>query len=57
VDADPGFQAFWADGDGRRPSASRLYFSDRDGRVHRLPERMEAAEEKPVLVPPPAGGG
>ena len=28
----PDFHAFWADGDAREPSESRLYFCDRDGR-------------------------
>jgi len=31
--ADPGFYAFWADGHGRRPSSSRLYFLDRSSWV------------------------
>ena len=47
VDAHPGFYAFWADGDARRPSDSRLYFCTRDGSVYRLPERMEADFAEP----------
>ena len=33
----PDFYAFWADGNGRRPSVSRLYFCDRDLNVYRMP--------------------
>ena len=51
VDAHPDFYAFWADGHGRRPSESRLYFCNRTGtKVWRLPAEMaaEAAEPEPV---------
>lgn len=41
VDAHPGFYAFWADGNALKPSESRLYFCDRDGRVRVMPSRME----------------
>ena len=41
VNAHPDFYAFWADGHGRRPSESRLYFCNRDGtNVRRLPVDM-----------------
>ncbi|MBN2153163.1 MAG: BNR-4 repeat-containing protein [Candidatus Lokiarchaeota archaeon] len=42
VHADPAFMAFWADGDARKPSPSRLYFYDlsRDA-VRQLPAEME----------------
>jgi hypothetical protein len=50
VNAHPGFYAFWADGNGRQPSPSRLYFSDREGNVYRLPEKMEKPYERPVKV-------
>jgi len=51
VNARPDFSAFWADGNGRQPSESRLYFCDRMGEhVYRLPEQMKGDEEKPILV-------
>lgn len=37
----PDFFAFWADGHGRQPSESRLYFSDKEGNVYQLPQKME----------------
>ncbi len=36
--AHPDFYAFWADGHGRQPSESRIYFCDKDGNVTALPE-------------------
>ncbi|MCE5252151.1 BNR repeat-containing protein [bacterium] len=49
VNANPGFYAFWADGNGREPSPSRLYMCDRTGeRVMRFPEHMNRTDEKPV---------
>ncbi|MFT4154105.1 MAG: hypothetical protein QM629_09855, partial [Parafilimonas sp.] len=48
VNADPGFYAFWADGDGRKPSPSHLYFCDKEGNVFMLPEKMESDVMKPV---------
>ena len=50
VNAHPGFYAFWADGHGRQPSKSRLYFSDKKGNVFVLPETMKAETEKPLQV-------
>lgn len=48
VNAHPDFYAFWADGDGRKPSPSRLYFCNRLGdKVYRLPESMN----QPLQVP------
>ncbi|MGV8091092.1 MAG: BNR-4 repeat-containing protein [Mangrovibacterium sp.] len=47
VNAHPGFYAFWADGNGRQPSKSRLYFSDKEGNVFVLPEKMTGETEKP----------
>jgi len=42
VDAHPDFYAFWADGHGREPSESRLYFCDKSGEhVRMLPPVME----------------
>ncbi len=50
VQAQSGFYAVWADGHGRQPSASRLYFSDREGRVRVLPEEMHNDHQIPPLV-------
>ncbi len=36
VNAHPDFRAMWADGDGRRPSVSRLYYLDADDAVRRM---------------------
>lgn len=55
LNADPGFYAFWADGHGRQPSESRLYFYDlKKNTVFRLPEKMEGdtASPEPVLAAP-----
>jgi hypothetical protein len=51
VDAHPDFYALWADGHGRRPSESRLYFCDREGNVRVLPPVMTADSAGPELVP------
>ncbi len=37
----PDFYALWADGHGRQPSTSRLYFSDSKGNVYQLPSKMK----------------
>ncbi|MCX7818737.1 MAG: BNR repeat-containing protein [Kiritimatiellae bacterium] len=53
--AHPDFYAIWADGHGREPSESHLYFTDREGtRVWRLPPVMsgEFAEPEPMPVTP-----
>jgi len=51
VNAHPGFYGFWADGHGRRPSDSRLYFTDRSGEhTWRLPPKMEGDFAEPELV-------
>ena len=50
-EAHPDFYVLWADGHGRQPSPSRLYFCDRDGNVFRLPTRMEGEFAKPEPVP------
>ena len=47
--AHPDFYAFWADGHGRQASESRLYISDKEGKVFQLPEKMEQEMGKPVL--------
>ncbi len=50
VNANPDFYGFWADGHGRKPSDSRLYFCNRKGDVFRLPVHMTADQEKCELV-------
>lgn len=50
VDAQPAFYGFWADGHGRKPSDSRIYFCNRDGDVFRLPAKMNDDMAKPELV-------
>lgn len=50
LNAHPAFHAFWADGDARRPSASFLYFTDREGEtVRRLPVEMSRAFQEPEV--------
>ncbi|HNT33901.1 MAG TPA: BNR-4 repeat-containing protein [bacterium] len=50
VNAHPGFYGFWADGHGRQPSDSRLYFCNDKGDVYRLPVSMTAEFEIPVKI-------
>ena len=50
VNAHPGFEAFWADGHADTLSTSRLYFSDRRGRVFMMPDSMIDDPEKPVRL-------
>lgn len=52
VNAHEGFYAFWADGHGRQQSTSRLYFSDRNGNVYMLPEKMSKEWERPQRLKP-----
>lgn len=40
VNAHPDFYGFWADGHGRKPSESHLYFCNQKGDVFRLPQTM-----------------
>jgi hypothetical protein len=47
VNAHPDFYALWADGDGRRPSESRLYFCDREGNAWHLPREMKGDFARP----------
>lgn len=49
--AHPDFIAIWADGHGRQPSASRLYFANAAGDVFRLPQEMTAAAAPVERVP------
>ena len=53
INAQPDFYALWADGHGREPSGSRLYFCDREGRVRMLPEKMTGDFAKPEVLAPP----
>ena len=48
LDAHPDFVAIWADGHGRQPSESRLYFSDIEGAVFQLPEKMSQDHVSPL---------
>ena len=51
VNAHPAFYAFWADGHGRQPSESRLYFTDKAGSgVWRLPTEMDGESAAPERV-------
>jgi hypothetical protein len=51
LNAHEDFYAFWADGDARKPSESRLHFSDKSGKnVRRLPAVMNADFAKPEVV-------
>lgn len=51
VDAQPAFYALWADGHGRQPSVSHLYFTDRDGtKVWRLPGTMTGDTAAPEVL-------
>lgn len=52
VHAHRDFYALWADGHGRKPSESNLYFCNRAGDVYALPRRMSDSSEKPELVEP-----
>jgi len=51
VDAHPGFYGFWADGHGRRPSPSRLYFCNSAGQAFRLPAEMKHDRAEPQALP------
>lgn len=50
INAHPDFYAFWADGDGRKPSESRLYFCDSKGNVYQLPTVINDEFTKPELI-------
>ncbi|MFC1526986.1 BNR-4 repeat-containing protein, partial [Candidatus Latescibacterota bacterium] len=51
VNADPGFYAFWADGNPFEFSESRLYFTNREGdQVWRMPPAMAAGQAEPELI-------
>ncbi|MCA9152541.1 MAG: hypothetical protein KDA92_24730, partial [Planctomycetales bacterium] len=42
LNAHPDFVAIWADGHGRQPSESTLYFCNADGEVFQLPREMHS---------------
>ena len=44
----PGFYAFWTDGNGRKPSVSRLYFCDKALNVYEMPLSFEGDFATPV---------
>ncbi|MCA9229619.1 MAG: BNR-4 repeat-containing protein [Planctomycetales bacterium] len=48
VDSHADFFAFWADGHGRQPSESSLYFANEEGRVFRLPREMDSNQAEPL---------
>ena len=50
LNAHPDFIALWADGHGRQPSSSTLYFSDIEGNAFRLPFVMNSETVAPVVV-------
>jgi len=50
VDAHRDFYALWADGHGRQPSPSSLYFCDIEGNVRVLPRVMDGDFARPQLV-------
>ncbi|MCR9294069.1 MAG: BNR repeat-containing protein [bacterium] len=52
LNAHPDFVAIWADGHGRQPSDSRLYFADIDGNVYVLPPQMSSERAEPELYSP-----
>lgn len=49
INVHPDFYAFWADGHGRQPSESRLYFCDHKGNVYQLPQKMDGEFARPEL--------
>lgn len=50
VNANSEFYALWADGHARQPSSSRIYFSDKEGCVWVLPEKMDDDFVAPALL-------
>ena len=47
VNASPDFYAFWADGHGREPSASRLYYCNQNGQVFQMPTKLNHTSKIP----------
>ena len=50
VNAHPDFYALWADGHGRQPSKSNLYFCDKEGNVWMLPREMKGDFAVPIQI-------
>jgi hypothetical protein len=50
VNAHPDFYAIWADGHGRKPSQSLLYFCDKQGNTYVLPREMDEEFVRPELL-------
>lgn len=50
--AHPDFYGFWADGHGREPSSSRLYYCNRNGEVFMMPEKMSGDQAEPFPIHP-----
>ncbi|QEG33115.1 BNR-4 repeat-containing protein [Bythopirellula goksoeyrii] len=50
VNVHPDFYALWADGHGRKPSSSTLYFCNQEGAVFALPRSMKADNARPERV-------
>lgn len=50
VNVHPDFYGFWADGHGRKPSESHLYFCNQTGDVFRLPQFMSGDFAEPEKV-------
>ena len=50
VNAHPDFYGLWADGHGRQPSESQLYFCDKQGNVYLLPREMSSDFARPALL-------
>ncbi len=50
LNAHPDFYALWADGHGREPSQSSLYFCDKQGNVRVLPREMTGDFTEPRLL-------
>lgn len=50
VNAQNDFYGIWADGHGRKPSESYLYFCDSEGNVFQLPRKTEEAFITPVKI-------
>lgn len=50
LNGDPGFYAFWADGNANEFSESRLYFCDKAGNVYELPPEMTGTSATPRQI-------
>lgn len=55
VDAQPDFYALWADGDGDKPSPSRLYFCTKAGEARVLPQAISGQFAEPERLEGKAG--